>query len=95
MAENDTEVLTSEKAIPLNILPTGRKVGYVPVRGLNMYELRYVDGKPGALPEECNGRFTSIKLAEQAIRNYVSGLWEISDRSGKKKTSPNTHNAVG
>jgi len=79
------EVLTKEKALPLNILPTGRKVGVAHVRGTGMYELKYVDGKGGEVPDEYKSRYTGTHYAMAAAKKFVKELWDISEKASKKK----------
>jgi hypothetical protein len=81
----ESEVLTRENAAPKNILPTGRKVGVMPVRGSGRYRLGYVDSKPGALPAEYQGEYTGIHYAEQALQRFVTLFWDMSDNEQKKK----------
>lgn len=92
MAESEVEVLTRDKAVPQNILPTGRKVGPIPVRGSSMFTIGYVDDKPGKVPEEYQGRYTGIKQAEKDIQRFVRELWDVSDNAKQKKP---LSNAVG
>jgi hypothetical protein len=83
MAEN--EVLTRDKAIPEYVLPTGRKLGIVPVRGSGHYQIAYVDGKPGSLPEKYAGRYTGQARAKRDLELFLNDLWDISDKATKKK----------
>jgi len=83
MAEND--VLTKDTAAPKNVLPTGRKLGIVPVKGSGHVQITYVDGKPGSLPERYTGRYTGMTSAEKDLKQFVNDLWEISDKATKKK----------
>lgn len=92
MAES-SEVLTRDKAIPDNILPTGRKVGPIPVRGTAFFTIGYVDGKAGKVPEEYQGNYTGIRQAEKDIKRFVRELWDVSDKAQSKK--PLANNAVG
>lgn len=98
MAENDSEVLTRDKAVPHGILPTGRKIGVIPVRGVTMYQIGYVDGKPGTIPDEYSSKFTSIVYAEREAHRFVSDFWDVSDKASSKpknKTLSLSNNAVG
>jgi hypothetical protein len=80
-----TQVLTRSTALPKNILPTGRQVGVVPVRGSKFYELSYVDGKPGTLPKEYQSRYTGIRYAENELKRFVTDFWDLSDKQTVKK----------
>ena len=89
MVESETPVvLTREAASKEGVLPTGRKVGIVHVKGTSMYELAYVDSKGGPISDEYRGRFTSLHYAQRELQRYVDDLWDISDRaaSRSKKT---------
>ena len=92
MAEN-SEVLTRDKAEPQYILPTGRTVGPIPVRGTAFYTIGYVDGKPGKVPEEYQGNYTGIRKAEKDVQRFVRDLWDVSDKAQTKKPLAN-NNAV-
>jgi hypothetical protein len=83
MAEN--EVLTRDAAIPERVLPTGRKLGVLPVKGAGMFTIHYVDGKPGMLPEKYSGRYTGLLAAEDALEKFLHELWDVSDSATKKK----------
>jgi hypothetical protein len=99
MEEN--EILTRDKAAPLGILPTGRKVGVTHSRGVGMYELKFTDEKGGELPDEIKGRFTGIHYAQKELKRYVEAMWDISDNAARKNkktlsiNTPVTTNAVG
>jgi hypothetical protein len=81
----EVEVLTRATSVPQNILPTGRQVGIKHTRGVGMYEIKYIDGKPGDLPDEYKGRYTGIQFAEKSIKRLVNTFWDISDKAAKKK----------
>jgi len=81
----ESEVLTRDKAIPENVLPTGRKLGILPVKGSGRYMLAYVDGKPGSLPDQYTGTYTGVSQAERDLKRFVSALWDVSDKATKKK----------
>jgi hypothetical protein len=99
MAESDTatEVLTRAKGLKEQLLPTGRKLGVVPVRGLSMYQLAYSDGKGGEIPDEYKSKFTSYAYAQRELNRFLVDFWDVSDRAqSKKKTITLNHtNAVG
>lgn len=95
MEEN--EVLTRAECAKANVLPTGRKLGVLPVRHTAMYQINYVDGKGGELPSECKSRFTSIRYAENELSRFVNSLWDVSDKASsksKKTITLNSNNAV-
>lgn len=90
-------VIVRAPSVEDNVLPTGRKVGVVPVRNTTMYKLDYVDGKGGEMPDEYKGRFTSLRYAETELRRFVNALWDVSDKvslRSKKTISLNTTNAI-
>jgi hypothetical protein len=81
----ESEVLTRDKAIPQNILPTGRKLGVVPVKGKGLYALAYMDEKPGSLPDQYKGTYTGLSQATKDLKKFVHDLWDVSDQATKKK----------
>lgn len=81
----ESEVLTRDAAIPKNVLPTGRALGIVPVKGAGRYMLSYVDGKPGSLPDQYTGTYTGISQAERDLKRFLNDLWDVSDKATKKK----------
>lgn len=82
----ESEVLTRDKAIPENILPTGRKLGIVPVKtGHGLYEITYTDGKGGVVPNDLVGRFTGTRWAQDALNRFLEEMWDMSDKASKKK----------
>lgn len=99
MAEAEMkEVLQRQPSIENGVLPTGRRVGVVPVRNRAMYQLAYVDGKGGELPDEYKSNFTSIAYAQKALFQFCNDLWDVSDKAAsrsKKTLSLNQANAVG
>lgn len=98
MVENEAPtVITREPSIADNVLPTGRRLGVVPVRNTAMYQINYVDGKGGELPDDYKGRFTSIRYAQNELSRFVASLWDVSDKAAsrsKKTISLNTDNAI-
>lgn len=86
MEEN--EVLTKEKAAPLGILPTGRKVGVKHTRGVGMYEIKFDDDKGGEVPDELKGRYTGIHYAQRELKRYVEAMWDMSDSIARKNKKP-------
>jgi hypothetical protein len=50
-----------------------------------MYEIKYIDGKQGELPDEYKGRFTGVQFAERQLKRLVNGFWDVSDKASKKK----------
>jgi hypothetical protein len=82
---DEVNILTREASVPKNILPTGRQVGIGHVRGIGMYEIKYVDGKPGELPDEYKSKFTGIMSAEKTLKRLVNAFWDISDKASFKK----------
>jgi hypothetical protein len=81
----EIEVLTREKAAPQNILPTGRTVGVLPIKGSGRVKLSYVDGKPGDLPAEFKGEYTGRSMAMRDLARFVNLLWDVSDDQKPKK----------
>jgi hypothetical protein len=82
----ESEVLTRDKAIPHNVLPTGRKVGIVPVKGSGMVTIAYVDNKQGgSIPDRYTGRYTGLSMANKDLKKFVTEFWDLSDSSQKKK----------
>lgn len=94
MEENEVNVLTRDKAVSQNILPTGRKVGVTPVRGTAFVSIGYVDGKPGKVPDEYQGMYTGIAQAQKDINKFVNELWNVSDNATKQAKKPLSNNAV-
>ena len=98
MAESDLpQVISRQPSVEDGILPTGRQVGVVPVRNRAMYQLSYIDGKGGELPDEYKGMFTSLTYAYTALRRFCNDLWDVSDKAAarsKKTISLNQTNAV-
>lgn len=90
----ESEVLTKDKAVPQNILPTGRKVGMVHSKGSGRVTIGYVDGKPGKLPEEYQGEYTGLSQAERDIKRFVKALWDVSEKAQTKKPLSTNNNAV-
>jgi hypothetical protein len=84
MAASEVEVLNRVQGLKEGILPTGRKVGIVPVPGTSMYELRYTDGKPGQVPERYNSRFTSQVWANKFKESWLTEFWDMSDQQAAK-----------
>jgi hypothetical protein len=82
---SEDEVLTREVGIRNNVLPTGRKLGVVPDRQHGLFWIRWIDGKQGGIPDEIASAWTSPARAQEAIQNYVTRFWNISDNSTKKK----------
>ena len=97
MVESDKEeILTSEKGMKENLLPTGRKLGVVPVKGFSMYKIAYVDGKGGEIPAQYASNFTTLTYATRELKRFLFDLWAVSDKvSSKRKTiSLNQDNAI-
>jgi hypothetical protein len=91
---DENELLVREKAAPLNITPTGRKLGVIPVKGSNMYRVAFVDGKAGDLPDAYAGKYTALHYATAAMKDYVSKFWDQSEASQSNKKKPLSLNAV-
>lgn len=76
----DLEVLTPANAIPRMITPTGRQFGVKLVNGgLMLYEVAFVDGKPGEIPVALQGRWTKEELAAEAVNSLLKKLWQASE----------------
>lgn len=84
MAET-AHVLTRENSIPNLITPTGRQLGVRAwPKNPGLYEVVYVDGKPGSLPDTLAGHhFTKKDIAIHHIKKYLTEFWDTSD--SKKK----------
>lgn len=79
------EVLTRITALERFMAPTGRQYGVRPWKvnpALKVIEL--VDGKPGSVPEFLSGKYTSAKMAEEAIRRFLVEFWNESDKASEK-----------
>lgn len=83
----EVEVLTRDKAIREGVLPTGRKVGIVPIRGYNLYEIKYIDGN-GEIPDAYKSRYTALHYADKELKRFLNDFWDISDKATRKKTLP-------
>ena len=97
MDESNNEVLTREKAIPEGVTPTGRKLGVFPVKGTALYEIKYVDNKPGSIPFEYDGFYTGLIHAQRDLDRFLGKLWDASDAVVEKRRKPlaqSNNNAV-
>lgn len=96
MEEN--EVLTKDKGLKENLLPTGRKLGIVLVPGTSLYRIKFVDNKQGDVPQEYSGKYTSRVYAEKDLKDYVESFWtmseSVSQKQQNKKTLSLNQNAV-
>lgn len=80
------EVLTREYGLKNFVTPTGRQlgVGYWPVNE-SLLIIQYIDGKPGALPEKLQGKYTKRSLAESDILSFLTVFWDESDKASKAR----------
>jgi hypothetical protein len=76
--------LTREYGLAHNITPTGRKLGIVAVVGTGSCRIKFVDSKPGDLPEELSGLFTGFPFAQKTLNKYLNRFWDTSDKATKK-----------
>lgn len=86
---DDKEVLTKEYGIANDTTPTGRVLGILPIVGGRLCEIKFADGKPGTLPPEVSGKFTSVRFARDTLTRYVTGFWEFSDAVPRKRLPSN------
>lgn len=85
--QEQPKVLNKVEAIPEGLTPTGRKLGVRHVRGFGMYEVAFVDGKGGEIPDELDSKFTSYERAQRYLESYLLRFWEKVD--SKKKPLSN------
>lgn len=83
--ETSTAVLSREDAISKYMTPTGRVLDIVPVRGLGMFRITFVDEKPGKLPDEISGMYTGVAHAKSALLRYLNAFWDLSDENARSK----------
>jgi hypothetical protein len=82
-------VLTKESGIASNTIPTGRVLGLVPIPQSSMVQIQFVDGKPGGIPDEIGGIYTSVRYAQNHLTDYVKRFWSLSELATKKRPSSN------
>lgn len=83
--DDTVKVLCRADALASNTTPTGRKLGVVPVPGSALVRIKFVDGKPGDLPDELLAPFTGFHYAQKAIYAYLTKFWDKSDKASNKK----------
>lgn len=94
--ENDKIVATNKaEGLKHSITATGRQLGIVPAPQHGLFVIKYVDGKPGALPEKLQGRYTGVRFAKEHIDAFVAETWDLvadqlekaDAKKAKKKSS--------
>ena len=90
MDDAKPEILTREKGIKENIIPTGRKFAVVPDKQLGLCWIKFIDGKGGSIPAELSGAYTGRMRAQQALTDFVTRFWDLSDSASKKPKVTNT-----
>lgn len=78
------DLLERTTAITNNTTPTGRELGVVMNREYGLFRIRYVDNKPGDLPNNLNGLYTKHEYAASALRNYIREMWDMNDKAVEK-----------
>lgn len=68
---------TKEEGLKYNVTSTGRQLGVVPAPTHGLWQVRYIDGRSGGLPEKLQGRYTGQKFAQEDITNFVNETWDV------------------
>lgn len=82
------EVLTRDKAVPKGILPTGRTIGIKAIKGSGLFEIKYIDDKPGDVPDKYAGKYTGLTQATRHMNEFLNDFWDLSDKSASRKKQP-------
>lgn len=86
------EVLTKDLALHNNVAPNGRKFRTAPVKsGHSLFTIEYADDKGGRLPDELTATvFTSVTLAQDYLRQWLTRFWNMSDEQAAKNRKRNS-----
>lgn len=68
---------TKQEGLLNSVTATGRQLGVVPAITHGLWQIRYIDGRSGALPEKLQGKYTGQKFAKEDIDNFVSSTWDV------------------
>jgi hypothetical protein len=71
-----------------NVTATGRQLGVVPAPIHGLWQIRYVDGRSGSIPEKLSGKYTGTRFAQEDLTDFISQTWDIVqeqiDKSARK-----------
>lgn len=86
--ENDKIIATNkQEGLKYSITSTGRQLGILPSPDKSgLYVIKYIDGKPGAIPERLQGRYTGIRFAKEHVDAFVGETWDlVADQLAKSE----------
>ncbi len=69
-----------EEGLQFNQTATGRILGVEAIPGSAFYRIRFVDGKPGSVPDKYTGRYTNTKYAFDDISVLVADTWDEAQK---------------
>lgn len=87
--ENELEVPVCKnvaEGLQHGVTSTGRQLGVVTTADHGLWRIRYIDGKPGNLPERLQGRYTGVKFAQFDLDTFVEETWRIAAEKTPKRT---------
>ncbi len=76
--------LEREMSIKNNTTPTGRRLGVYQFHN-GMWAVKFIDKKPGEVPGQLAGTYTSMFRAEEALTTYLNDFWDISDTKKRRQ----------
>lgn len=76
-----------ERPTDSTVTATGRKLKVDNIEGTSLYRIRYADGTQGRVPDKYAGNYTSIHLAEHALKTFVDETFKVAEDHIKKKSA--------